>query len=108
MKSFFKLKISVILLQVASVTATVHLIWLLSIPRQGRFLVVFWQTGQLAQSVVVDSNFLLLKHIAPGATYNASLTLDDVTSSTVTFTTRPLPEGGTLKKCIDAVDNDFG
>ena len=41
-----------------SVTATAHLIGR-GLSRQGRFWEVFWQTGQPAQTVVIDSNFFL-------------------------------------------------
>ena len=94
------------LVKVTSVTATTaHLLWSQSMRREWMFLVAFWQTGQPPQSAFVDSNFLVLQHLVPDTTYNAYVTLEDATSSPVTFTTRPLPEAGTLKSIV-AGDND--
>ena len=87
-------------------TATAaHLMWSQSMPREGMFLVVFWQTGQPSQSVIVDSNFLVLQNLIPGATYSVPVTLDAVTSSPVTFTMQPLCEGGIVKSTSTG-DND--
>ena len=90
------------MVEVASVTSTTaNLMWSQSIPRQGMFLIDFWQTGQPSQTFIVDSNFLVPQQ----STYNASVTLDAITSSTVIFTTCPLSEGGTVKSVAAGNEN---